>query len=261
MLTIITTCGTSLLESSCWEVEVANLTRLSKIKINDKSKQIEMRGQWKNWITGLLLNSDPSKLASMFDMKTWEKPALLIDLPAELASLKALQEYHKKEEHLIERLVFIHGDSDEGLQAYQVLREVIVANKLFIDLPPEKIEDWSIKGLDPKNSELFGEALQQIWTKLASEVQNAPNDDEFIFNLTGGYKALSIVLAGYAYIDRGYPRIKTAYLYEDVESGEITFVGFSHKGDLGEGLKVRYVDQKQKPHDIAPPLRGPVELP
>lgn len=215
-----------------------------------------MRGLWKNWTTGQL-DSDPCNLASKFDMKAWSNRALLVDLPAELASLKALYEYQEKAGGKVDRLVFLHSDRGESLQAYQVLREIIVGENLFPDTPVDRIEDWPIRGLDPANAAQFGEALQQIWTKLVADVNSAGNNDEFIFNLTGGYKALSVVLGGYAYIDRGYPRIKVAYLYEGVDSGEITFVGFSHEGSLNDRLKVTYVDADQKPHDVLPPVLPP----
>ena len=215
-----------------------------------------MRGLWKNWISGQL-GSNPCKLASKFDIKVWNNRALLVDLPAELASLKALHEYQKKAGCKVGRLVFLHSDRGEALQAYQVLREIIVGEHLFPDTPLEKIEGWPIRGLDPGKAAQFGKALQQIWGKLAADANHAGNDDEFIFNITGGYKALSVVLAGYAYIDRGYPRIRIAYLYEGVASGEITFVGFSPEGSLNDRLKVTYVDVDHKPHDVLPPVLPP----
>ena len=84
---IYTTCGTSLLTSSCWKGCIPpvseNSTRNAEI---DEANRKHIEGEM----------CDPDSLASSFLPEFWEYTSNLRRLPAELASLRVIGEYCKR---------------------------------------------------------------------------------------------------------------------------------------------------------------------
>ncbi len=214
---ILTTCGTSLYTSSCWEG--LNDPPLSTISIEDRKtlrkKQSKCEGAIadarREGITG-------ETFAKGFDPVSWKTLDRLRDLPAELASLRIIIEAlnsGNKKLNKNDKIILLHSDNDDGNFCAEVVEKVL--RELLADV---KIELDEVRGLDPKDPKGLVTALQDIWTKYRNEVKR--NGVEFIFNLTGGYKATSMILAAQAAVLSEAANITVAYLHEDA-SPDILF--------------------------------------
>ena len=257
-LTIITTCGTSLLQSSCWREAPE---RLKSIALTPEGERDDMRVRWKNWITGTM-ESAP-EFAERFDKAAWDKVGRLIDLPAELASLRALQLHFDKNKQRVDRIVLLHSTDRDAQFAYQVIRDVFgkeydvgsAKTKLFGDT---RIDEFPCKDLNPQKAENFGRALTQIWKWVSEEKEKANNDDCLILNVTGGFKAMAVVLGGYGYC-RGpsLPRVHIVYLYEETSYNQLAFLSFLHDAPEAESIVTGYVDLQSDHQVIKTPMGSP----
>jgi len=217
--TIITTCGTSLFKSCCWKCDGLCNDSLSEMK--DKQERMEYE---------LVCNSRLKKaleedydLSKEFELFSWENLAYMRDLPAELASLRAIKIYFDNSQKGSlcngDKVILLHSDNKEGSFCANVIYKVLKENNL---LPGIEIEKWEIIGLDPSDAERFGSALLDIWQKSITKFEENENE-EYIFNLTGGYKGVVILLGAFAYINAC---AKIFYLYEETNYEKITIMFF-----------------------------------
>lgn len=218
---IFTTCGKSLLtNSSCWAI--AGIRRLSQAK--DATDRDEARALneaiIKNYVPTdkTKLNEAADSLAGMFIDACWRNDDL-VDLPAELASLRALEKkVDPSGNNTVEKIVLIHSADGEGAFCAKVIGKILERMKnltpaLFVN-KAINIESLDIPLLDPMRPSQFNSGLKGIWSLCLGEVlKKEALEKEIIFNLTGGYKAMSITLAGLAATRQDLP-ITIAYLHE-----------------------------------------------
>jgi putative CRISPR-associated protein (TIGR02619 family) len=221
---ILTTCGTSLLESSCWIADDTNLKPISSL--SERSSREEMKVQWSNWI-----NLYKDQLIEKFNINCWNNTNMLIDLPAELASLKAIKMYFESSNinrplSSEDRVILLHSDNHEGIFCAQKLEELIRNKNL---LNPSDIERKVIANLNPADRDRFGRALRET-LNYARGLRR--DNNEVILNLTGGYKALAILLAGFAREKTG---IRIFYLHEEAGYDQIYDMVFEPNGDVSSG--------------------------
>lgn len=222
---VFTTCGTSLYNSSCWSWNRLNEKPLSGFTDRRalRKRQIECE---KAIIAAREKDSTGKELADTFDKSPWDIPTRMRDLPAELASLKAIQAYFKNPRidapfSETDRIILLHSVSPakeiDGKFCADVLIKIIVNNDL---LSPTNIDLKPIANLDPADSTLFGEALKEIWV-FANSLRSGGNS--IILNLTGGYKALSILLGAFGRKSFGTPMF---YLHEETGYDQIFMMKF-----------------------------------
>lgn len=251
---ILTTCGTSLYNSSCWKWNELNLKPLSgasdRIAFRKRQSECEQAiiEAKKRCITG-------EELANNFDIESWNNLPRLRDLPAELASLKSIKMYYenpKINQPLThdDQIVLLHPDSNnkdiDGKFCADVLKTVIINKNLLPPVLPGSIKTIEIKKLDPANREQFGEALKEVWN-YARGLHEGGNS--IILNLTGGYKGIGILLGAfgrqfqgipmfYLHEEAGYDQIfmmkfdddKISFIYYDVDKKEIIVITHSVGG-------------------------------
>lgn len=219
---IITTCGTSLLQSSCWDIDRIKDKHFSQMKDENEKEKHES-----NCKTVLKAARESGvNISEKFNRFSWDNKNYLRDLPAELASLRAIQIYF---EGSIEgklgkddKIILLHSDNKDGKFCSGQLCNILI-NKYLNLLHGVDVKSWSVKGLDPLDSIGFGNALNNIWIK---SIQCFPRakDTQYIFNLTGGYKGISILLTAFAYA-KGLDT-KIFYLYEETEYKNISIIDF-----------------------------------
>lgn len=216
---IITTCGTSLLESSCWLEKDKNGKIITPPLISSASDRIERerrKSEWRNWIIAQTNNyQNGYMLIQNFNKDCWNNLNMLIDLPAELASLRAIMLYFGTGNNCLkkdDKVFLLHSDDAEAKFCAETISEII-KTQLSLPIKPEPLE---INNLDPKNSDDFTGALREMKDKVN---QIANNDFNNLFlNLTGGYKALAIELAAFAQ-EKQTPTI--FYLFEETNYDQI----------------------------------------
>lgn len=219
---IITTCGTSLLQSSCWDIELIKDKHFSEMKDEAEREKHEL-----NCKTALRAARDAGvNISEKFNRLSWDTINYLRDLPAELASLRAIQMYfeetNKEKLGSDDKIVLLHSNNKDGKFCVGQMCNTLLNKNLDL-LHGVDIKSWSVKGLDPLDSSGFGEALNSIWNK---SIQCFPRakDTQYIFNLTGGYKGISILLSAFAYA-KGLDT-KIFYLYEETEYKNISIIDF-----------------------------------
>jgi putative CRISPR-associated protein (TIGR02619 family) len=231
--TIITTCGTSLFKSCCW--------RYGDLCDNSLS---EMKDELEKMAYELVCNSklkqafaDKKELHQDFEHFAW-KENYLRDLPAELASLRAIQlclediesEQYQGEINKLttstshprlrklesepplgedDKVILLHSDNEEGRYCAMILSKILKGNDLLQGV--QICDNWEVKGLDPSDIFQFGKALKNIWKEMLLKFDGC---NEFIFNLTGGYKALSILFGAAAY---HFSKVRVFYLHENTK--------------------------------------------
>ncbi|MCC4766894.1 putative CRISPR-associated protein [Methanosarcina sp. DH1] len=250
--TIITTCGTSLFKSCCWSH--GELCNDSLTEMKDEQERMEYE---------LVCNSklkqafvDKKELHKDFERFAWDE-LYLKDLPAELASLRAIQlclEDIESKPHLRvddkgsisslhtrrrkpenelplgenDRIILLHSDNEEGRYCAMTISKILEDYDL---LPRVQICDpWEVRGLDPNDLYQFEKALKNIWKDLVSKFDGS---NEYIFNPTGGYKALSILFGAAAY---HFSKVRVFYLHENTNYNEISEIWFNSTGDPSEWL-------------------------
>ena len=243
---ILTTCGTSLLESSCWITNDNTLESISSMQNKTKWEREVMKGYWASWING----QNETNLVSTFNIDYWTNNNL-IDLPAELASLKAIKTFFKSKKdsqgitHPLnqnDEIILLHSDNTEGLFCGKVIEKLIKDYKL---LQPVNVIRQVIVNLDPSNKENFLEALKAVITYVKSLI---PQNSNLILNLTAGYKGTAILLGGLAGKNNN---IKIFYLHEEAGYDQIFDMEFT-------GTNIRYglfdLSTKKPKETLGPPL-------
>jgi putative CRISPR-associated protein (TIGR02619 family) len=234
---IITTCGTSLFKSCCWKYYGLCNDSLSEMK--DKQDRMQYELVCNSKLKEAL--EEDYDLSKEFEPFSWENPAYMRDLPAELASLSAIKIYLDNNQKGPlgngDKVILLHSDNKEGSFCANVIYNVLKENNL---LPGVVIEKWPIIGLDPSDAERFGSALLEIWQKSINKFEKNEND-EYIFNLTGGYKGVAILLGAFAYINKC---AKIFYLYEETNYEKITIMFFDPNSTIPgiNEFKVGYFD-------------------
>jgi putative CRISPR-associated protein (TIGR02619 family) len=229
--TILTTCGTSLLTTGCWSIPTEpDLKSYQGLSEEDRALQ-EIYN--KRIISKLIVDA-PNLLIKNFNMSSWTD-MIRDDLSAELASLRVLQEaLHLKENITLgtgDKIILLHSTNYEGQACANVLRKLL-KDKLFPNveiLEPEAIED-----LDPADLHNFGIALKTIWGKFCNI--RLADDEKIIFNLTGGYKAILMVLSGVCALASA--PVTIAYLHETAKNDGLfvmNFRGNNHEDRLRTG--------------------------
>ncbi|OEU43543.1 hypothetical protein BGV40_03510 [Methanosarcina sp. Ant1] len=217
--TIITTCGTSLFKSCCWRY--GGLCDNSFLGLGSEKERMDYESTCNSKLKEAL--EKDCDLSKEFEPFSWENLAYMKDLPAELASLKAIKIYYDNSQKGSlgngDKVILLHSDNKEGSFCANVIYNVLKENNL---LPGIEIEKWPIIGLDPSDAERFGSALLEIWQKSITKFEENENE-EYIFNLTGGYKGVGILLGAFAYINAC---AKIFYLYEETNYEKITVMSF-----------------------------------
>ena len=248
---ILTTCGTSLFRTSCWKLETMDrMDRKKKLNEEHISKMDRAeRGEYELVCRNILetARKKGEDISSSFDTVSWENMTCLRYLPAELASLRAIQVYFKSRKEPLgegDKVILLHSDNDEGSYCAETIHKVL---KKFDLLSGVEIDTWEVKGLDPRDFGEFGSALENIWSEC---IQRFPQEDstEYIFNLTGGYKGTAILLGAFAYL-RGLDT-RIFYLHGETNYEQISIMGFDKSKCKEERFCAGYFDirnRKSKP--------------
>jgi putative CRISPR-associated protein (TIGR02619 family) len=190
--TIITTCGTSLYTSSSWkDPDSFGGTALNRIK--DRSDRHLYEGMYEAFVRRF--EGRPTELAQQFEKRCWEEIDLLDKMPAELASLRSLACYFEKMNASLrdeDELIFYYSHDQDGQFCTNCIRQIIERFEL---VGSAQCIFESIEGLTPDNATDFGTALQALWSKCHERVHSKAGAHNIILNLTGGYKAMGIVLS------------------------------------------------------------------
>jgi hypothetical protein len=100
--------------------------------------------------------------------------------------------------------------------------------------------------LDPINYIDFGNALISIWKQYCEKVNDEHNSqNKIIFNLTGGYKAVGMVLAALVAANTAIP-ISIIYLHETAPSESLFIMNFQG-GIILDRLLTGYCDSGNPP--------------
>lgn len=250
---ILTTCGTSLLTSNCWK-GISGGPAVSQAKSSDKE---EYQRGYREYARKKR-EEDPSgkSLADTFDVEAWKDTDRIAQLPAELASLKAICEFYKKREEPLgttgDEIILLHSDNEEGEYCAEALKRVIEQGGL---IPDVQINPWKIEGLDPSDGDKFGKALGNIWNDYSSKIKDEikETNSQFILNLTGGYKGTTILLGAIVYkCNRDPVNLKIFYLHEKSDYKNIVVIGFKD-GEFQAG----YIDKEGEIHES---FGGPMEF-
>lgn len=243
---ILTTCGTSFFQTSCWEYKGLNAKYPSQTE--DKETREEHEKLCEAYLG--LARDEGEDISSYFDRVPWDELSYLRDLPAELASLRAIQVYfeNREDEEPLgkgDKVILLHSDNEDGKYCAEMICKVLT-DKKFNLLPEVEIDSWEVVGLDPADSDEFMGALSNIWVRC---VRQFPEDGgtRYIFNLTGGYKGIAILLGAFAYL-KGLDT-SIFYLYEETNYEQISIMGFN-KSEKEKRFCAGYFnigDKKSKP--------------
>lgn len=229
--TILTTCGTSLFQTSCWKYKGLNDKYPSQME--DKAEREAYERKCEAWLVRLARGEDEGDLPSSFDRTSWDNLSYLRDLPAELASLRVIKNYFEKHGEPLgkgDKIILLHSDNDDGKYCAEMIHKVLTDEESKL-LHKVEIDEWEVKGLDPTDFEEFGRALSDIWQE---SIQRFPRDKDtqYIFNLTGGYKGVAILLGAFAELKGLDTRI--FYLYEEANYEAISVMYFDPNSDIPE---------------------------
>ena len=220
---IITTCGTSLLTSNCWRGMSDTSSILSPDLKNDPEKRAELEKKYTAYTQNFLRNTNHKGLADQFDINVWENTDDILKLPAELASLRAMQLFLTRNKITFtnnDRLILLCSDTEEGKFCAEVLRYVLDNHRLLEPICiPEPI---IVPNLDPARPNDFQKAVSKLWSEPPIGINN--EDNKYYFNITGGYKVMGALLTGFAYF-LSFPRAYLFYLNE-ASYKEILVMGF-----------------------------------
>lgn len=246
---ILTTVGTTTLSAGCWQWPgVGALGDFHDDPVG-KTKQ-----QWENFASiHPLVKQKAIPDEFRFIQNCWsDTDPTLPDLPAELATLWVLRDALRKTkepEDLGEgdRIILLCSPSHEGQFCGKVLKQLMESLFPTVDIGLETVEK-----LDPQRSEDLGVALKTIWKSYASYKGDA---DKVFLNLSGGYKATSIVLGTMLSARRNEP-ITICYLHETAKQDALfTMYWDAEISSLSDRLCFRFFNKGQSitPIDIFGP--------
>jgi len=220
---IITTCGTSLLTSNCWRGISDTSSILSPALKNDPEERVRLEIRYTAYTQDFLRNTNHEELARQFDINVWRDTDDILKLPAELASLRAMQLFLTDNDITFtnnDRLILLCSDTEEGKFCAEVLWYVLDKHRLLEPICiPEPI---IVPNLDPARPDDFRKAVSELWSNPPIEINNENN--KYYFNITGGYKVTGALLTGFAYF-LSFPRAYLFYLNE-ASYKEILVMGF-----------------------------------
>ncbi len=196
---IIMTVGTSLLASACWNID--GITSYEKAKNSDgkydehRLRSLEVKNRealWKKTEQDLLT-------PGVFKDEIWHDMAPLRDLPAEMATLRLLVDLinadpdQNNKLKAGDELYLLHSDNNAGSNCAEVEK------KLLRSLLPTglHVRNEPIANLDPADKSQLQVALKDVMEKCAAWLQPAEPMKVWL-NLTGGYKATSMVISSVA---------------------------------------------------------------
>lgn len=250
--TILTTCGISLLQSSCWEYRglyKASLSTMSSIEQKDHELHC----------MDVIEEARDNKydLYADFKPKFWEEVEYLRYLPAELASLRAIQiclETDKKSQPLGEgdEIRLLHSTNEYGIYCAEILLKVIKTKELLFNVDVKLLP---VEGLDPSDAGKLGKALRNIWAKCV-EIWDGDDNKKYIFNLTGGYKNVATLFGGAAYF---IGNVQIFYLHEDTNFNEISIMGFDKDAEFKKRLCTGSFDIIKRKFDQTPGMITAIE--
>lgn len=217
--TIITTCGTSLLETSCWDhTSYPNIKGLpARGKADSKADEYRNILECRNFIDG----NKNETLANYFYMDCWNdgNPGMWGKMSAELYSLRMIFEQKKLNEERWNneghQLWLLHSqdkDNDpqwcnhDGNFCAQITKKILIEEIV--------LRNVNLKGfnyLDPDHTE-FLNSLKGL-TSFVNKIYRTRGNNEIILNLTGGYKIMGMVLSGLTAFYAPTPS-RIFYLYE-----------------------------------------------
>ena len=233
--TIITTCGTSLFTSSAWD-DAACIRRPALNAIENRTDRQLLEAENEDFTEQY--RTAPLQLAKRFHRPCWEQTELIGKMPAELASLRSLAYYY---EQVMEpqsplsgedRLIFYHSDNDEGRFCAKCLEAIF---EDFDLLPGVQLRFEPLVGLEPQNYEKFGNALADLWKKGCDIIEDVPEGYRVILNLTGGYRAMGIVLSALGVFSAS--PVTMLYLHESTKPGDIHVCYFDRDEEFSRRLK------------------------
>jgi len=180
-----------------------------------------------------------------FDTLFWEEVKYLRYLPAELASLRAIEIYFEKKKGLQplgkdDKIRLLHSTNACGTYCATLLREVIVSKNLLSDV---NVELLPVEGLDPSDDDKFITALQNIWTRCV-EIFGSNNKTDYIFNLTGGYKSVATFFGGAAYF---IDNVQIFSVHEETNFERICMMKFSKTGEIAGRFNASTFDVSYPP--------------
>ncbi|MGQ9921648.1 MAG: hypothetical protein ACUVRZ_10020 [Desulfobacca sp.] len=248
--TIITTCGTSLQTSSAWQdPQCRNGQPLAQI--NDPEECHLISGIYETFTRRF---SEPAALAAQFDRQCWDDIGRLGKLPAELASLRALVHYYEQGAQppqplgTGDQVIFLSSDNERGRFCAQCLEAILRTNNL---LPGVNCQFEEIRGLDPACPADFQTALQKMWAFCHDLANNLPNGSRLILNLTGGYKAMGLVLAALSTLVQLTPPPTIIYLHETARAEQLLIYSYDKNKSVSDWLAAGFHEPTGRSFAIA----------
>jgi len=234
---IIITVGTSLLASACWafpEVDTYDgITEEADKRMTEANNR------------EILEKKSIDELTGAFKKHIWDKMNPLRDLPAELATFRILVEALEQDPHYTalakgDEIILIHSDNDDGSKCAKVQEKLL---KVLLPELEETISRKPIPNLDPDNKKDLGKGLEEI-KRICTPLMRE-NGPRIFLNLTGGYKAVSMILSALA--AKSTNRITITYGHESAnmrEEGLFTLElgGNSQDNDAESNIISRYFD-------------------
>jgi len=236
---IIMTIGTSLLASACWDIEGVD----TYDGITDES--IKRMTEANNRDT--LEKKSEAELIAAFKSNVWEKMNPLRDLPAEMSTLRLLVEAlnadQNTENHLKagDEIFLLHSTKDDGDDDGSKCARVQI--KLLRTLLPEGviITPEPIKHLDPADKSKLQLALNQIWLFCKNKLENEPETKKYL-NLTGGYKATSMLIATLASMIDANTSIVYGHESSDLIRDSLFVFNFDQRQLIDSRVRFGYFD-------------------
>lgn len=240
---IFTTCGTSVLSSACWKLEKnVNLKTLC----GTKGAELRSRLAWNEAqiLAFKTKHQSAQQLADTVDtnLLNEENIGRIRDLPAEVASLMALNyllEHRKKSNPLqaTDRIILLHSEDPLGRYCAEVVKYIL--DTYLQDNKVAKLE--AIGDINPDRFGTSMEALSDRCLGIIHECDNSDDNCQFIFNLTGGYKAMGITMSALGTALFNY-ETKVYYLHETTDYRNISVGSFTHDGIQWKDLDIRDPD-------------------
>jgi hypothetical protein len=256
---IITTCGISLLTSNCWTedgYEISKKPALLEFSVERLEDKVEHEILYRNYINSK--KPDAQCLASKFDETVWAHSEQIRKLPAELASLKAIDIYCTNKNMPLstdDKLLLLYADNDDAEFCAKTIYHILKGKNL-LKISIDDVERTKIINLKPDRIDLFRKSIEDLWYSICNDYVLKDNI-KYFFNLTGGYKSLIILLACLAYA-KGMTDSHIFYLNE--ESGtEMLTMSFHtpHIDGRCKTIKSGYIELSTK--RVIEPLT-PVEI-
>lgn len=207
--------------------------------------------------------TNPKELAREFDRICWEDTSRLRQLPAELASLRVIQNYCAETERLPlnkhDRLTLVYADNENAEFCANVIQMVLaeensLGDKLLGDIliePP-----WELNGFDPSNALRLQGALGNLWHEFFTRMSFLNGvKRKYYLNLTGGYKFIVMLFACFGSM-MGQNHNRIFYLNDEAGTDVVT-MEFNLRNSQRDALGINNIDARGQvsgetigPHDF-----------